>query len=62
VMRLPAWNAALQETRAHIAWASGDRAHAAASFAMAAEGFRSAGQPLDQARCIDSGSRARRAG
>jgi DNA-binding SARP family transcriptional activator len=51
VMRLPAWNAALLETRAHIARAAGDRDRAAAGFAAAALGFDGAEQPLDAARC-----------
>ncbi|MCU0814851.1 MAG: hypothetical protein MUC32_11400 [Burkholderiaceae bacterium] len=50
VMRLPAWNAALDEVRAHIAWMRGN-GDAAARFAAAARGFREAGQPLDAARC-----------
>ena len=57
VMRLPAWNAALHETRAHIALAAGDRPTAAARFAAAAEGFRGAQQPLDQARCREQATR-----
>ncbi|MCZ7565656.1 MAG: AAA family ATPase [Burkholderiales bacterium] len=51
VMRLPAWHAALEEVRAHIARARGDDALAAARFAAAARGYRAAGQPLDAARC-----------
>jgi DNA-binding SARP family transcriptional activator/tetratricopeptide (TPR) repeat protein len=52
VMRLPAWYAALEEVRAHLARARGDgEAKAAAHFAAAAHGFRDAGQPLDAARC-----------
>lgn len=50
VMRLPAWNAALDEVRAHIARVRGE-GDAAARFAAAAKGFRAAGQPLDAARC-----------
>jgi hypothetical protein len=50
VMRLPAWDAALDEVRAHIAWMRGN-GDAAARFAAAARGFREAGQPLDAARC-----------
>ena len=50
VMRLPAWHAALDEVRAHIAWVRGD-GDAATRFAAAAQGFRAAGQPLDAARC-----------
>ena len=52
VMRLPAWYAALEEVRAHVARARGDgEAVAAARFTAAASGFRAAGQPLDAARC-----------
>jgi len=52
VMRLPAWYAALDEVRAHIARARGeDGAAAAARFTEAANKFREAGQPLDAARC-----------
>jgi len=49
VMRLPGWDAALHEVRGHRARATGGAA--AAHFAAAADGFRSAGQPLDEARC-----------
>lgn len=52
VMRLPAWYAALEEVRAHVARARGDgEAVAAARFTAAARGFREAGHPLDAARC-----------
>jgi len=52
VMRLPAWYAALEEVRAHIARARGDgEAVVAARFAAAARRFREAGHPLDAARC-----------
>ncbi len=52
VMRLPAWYAALEEVRAHIAWLRGDgEGVAAGRFAAAARGFREIGQPLDAARC-----------
>lgn len=51
VMRLPAWYAAHDEVRAHVALARGDPAGAAERFATAAEAFRAAGQPLDAARC-----------
>lgn len=52
VMRLPAWYAALEEVRAHLARARGeDEAIATASFSAAARKFREAGQPLDAARC-----------
>ncbi|HEX5476359.1 MAG TPA: hypothetical protein VFX09_00715 [Burkholderiales bacterium] len=52
VMRLPAWYAALEEVRAHLALARGeDEAVAAARFTAAARKFSEAGQPLDAARC-----------
>ncbi|HUP53151.1 MAG TPA: AAA family ATPase [Longimicrobiales bacterium] len=53
VMRLPAWYAALDEVRGHIALASGDRRASAIRFAAAAEGFAKAGHPLDQERCAE---------
>jgi DNA-binding SARP family transcriptional activator/tetratricopeptide (TPR) repeat protein len=49
VMRLPGWDAALEEVRGHRARATGRPA--APHFRAAATGFRSAGQPLDEARC-----------
>jgi tetratricopeptide (TPR) repeat protein len=49
VMRLPGWDAAVEEVRGHRARATGGAA--AVHFAAAAAGFRSAGQPLDGARC-----------
>ena len=51
VMRLPAWYAALDEVRGHIALARGRADAARAHFAAAAETYRSAGQRLDEARC-----------
>jgi hypothetical protein len=51
VMRLPAWNAALDEVRGHRARASGDAGDARDHFRTAAAGFRASGQPLDEARC-----------
>jgi DNA-binding SARP family transcriptional activator/tetratricopeptide (TPR) repeat protein len=51
VMRLPAWYAAHDEVRAHVALARGDSAGAAERLATAAAAFRAAGQPLDAARC-----------
>ena len=48
VMRLPAWDAALEEIRGHLADEAGvARGH----FLVAAAGFASAGQPLDESRC-----------
>ncbi len=49
VMRLPGWDAALEEVRGHRAQAAGEPA--VPHFAAAAAGFRAAGQPLDEARC-----------
>jgi DNA-binding SARP family transcriptional activator/tetratricopeptide (TPR) repeat protein len=49
VMRLPAWDAALEEVRGHRARATGEPA--SGHFAVAAEGFHAIGQPLDEARC-----------
>jgi hypothetical protein len=49
VMRLPAWDAALEELRGHLT--RGEAGAAAGHFARAAAGFRAAGQPLDEARC-----------
>jgi DNA-binding SARP family transcriptional activator/tetratricopeptide (TPR) repeat protein len=52
VMRLPAWYAAQEEVRGHLARGRGeDGAVAASAFAAAASRFRQAGQPLDAARC-----------
>ena len=52
VMRLPAWYAAHDEVRGHLAVARGEGADVAASrFAQAAAGFREAGQPIDVSRC-----------
>ncbi len=47
VMRLPAWDAALEELRGHRARGDAALTH----FRRAADGFAAAGQPLDQARC-----------
>lgn len=51
VMRLPAWDAALEEVRGHRAQAGGDTAAARDHFQSAAAGFGASGQPLDEARC-----------
>ena len=52
VMRLPAWHAARDEVNGHIGLASGeDTATVRSRFSAAAERFRSAGHPLDAARC-----------
>ncbi len=50
VMRLPAWDAAHVEVRAHLAAAQGDVPASLALFAEAARGFTRAGQPLDARR------------
>ncbi len=52
VMRLPAWDAALEEVEGHRAAAADEEAEAAARFAAAAEIFGRAGQPLDRDRCL----------
>jgi DNA-binding SARP family transcriptional activator len=51
VMRLPAWDAALQEVEGHHAHAGGNPVAAASHFCAAAARFAGAGQPLDEARC-----------
>jgi hypothetical protein len=51
VMRLPAWDAALEEVRGHRAQAGGDTVAARDHFQSAAAGFGASGQPLDEARC-----------
>lgn len=51
VMRLPAWYAAHEEVRGHIARARGAGEEAQALFAAAAARFRSAGHPIDAVRC-----------
>ncbi len=52
VMRLPAWYAAHDEVRGHIAAARAPRTDEAITrFAAAAARFREAGQPIDAARC-----------
>jgi DNA-binding SARP family transcriptional activator len=52
VMRLPAWDAALEEVKGHQVQAGGNPVAAASRFRAAAERFAEAGQPLDQARCV----------
>lgn len=51
VMRLPAWDAALEEVRGHRSLLDGETKRAREHFRAAASGFRGAGQPLDEARC-----------
>ncbi len=51
VMRLPAWDAALQEVRGHRALMEGRTEEARERFRAAALGFGGAGQRFDQERC-----------
>jgi DNA-binding SARP family transcriptional activator/tetratricopeptide (TPR) repeat protein len=51
VMRLPAWDAALEEVRASACRARGDITGAATRFAKAAVTFEQVGQPFDAERC-----------
>lgn len=51
VMRLPAWYAAHDEVRGHIAAARGTAEEALARFVAAAARFREAGHPIDAERC-----------
>jgi DNA-binding SARP family transcriptional activator/tetratricopeptide (TPR) repeat protein len=51
VMRLPGWDAAVEEVNGHLALAKADSGTAATHFRAAASGFRKSGQPLDAARC-----------
>lgn len=52
VMRLPAWHAAHDEVRGHLAAARGQVVDAATShFAAASARFQAAGHPVDAARC-----------
>ncbi len=51
VMRLPAWYAAHDEVRGHIAAARGAADESLARFAAAAARFRAAGHPIDAERC-----------
>lgn len=51
VMRLPAWYAALDEVRGHIALAEGDATTSSDHFSKAADVYRDIGQPFDDARC-----------
>lgn len=51
VMRLPAWHAAHDEVRGHLAAARGAAEESLAHFAAAAARFRQAGHPIDADRC-----------
>jgi len=53
VMRLPGWDAALDEVKGHLAVARDAPDDAATHFRDAALRFGRAGQPLDGARCAD---------
>ncbi len=55
VMRLPAWDAALEEVRGHRAIADHDVERARGHFLAAATGFAEAGQRLDADRCAGLG-------
>ena len=57
VMRLPGWDAAVEEVNGHLARAEADSGTAATHFRAAASGFRKSGQPLDAARCAALASR-----
>lgn len=46
-----AWQGAILEARAHVAWAVGEPAEAAGHLDGAAHLFEQAGQPLDAERC-----------
>ena len=59
VMRLPAWDAALEEVRGHRALADGDAASAAGHFRAAADGFAAAGHHLDHQRCASLAGQTR---
>ncbi len=52
VMRLPAWDAALEEVEGHRTLAFGAPGEARERFNRAAELFGEAGQPLDRERCL----------
>ncbi len=59
VMRLPAWHAAYDEVRGHIGSARGEDGMVVRSkFSAAAERFRTAGQPMDAARCDQLANKA----
>ena len=53
VMRLPAWDAALDEVRGHTASDGGKSSRASEWFRSAAKRFEVAGHPLDARRCLD---------
>jgi DNA-binding SARP family transcriptional activator/tetratricopeptide (TPR) repeat protein len=57
VVRLPGWDAAVEEVKGHLARANAASGTATAHFRAAARGFRKSGQPLDAARCAELASR-----
>ena len=58
VMRLPGWDATLQEVKGHLALAQSDQDGAATLFRQAAVAFHAVGQPLDAARCTAAATAA----
>jgi tetratricopeptide (TPR) repeat protein len=57
VLLQPAWYAAVDEVKGHLARAAGDAEAASDRFRRAAAGFGDCGQPLDQERCRSLGLR-----
>ena len=55
VLLQPAWYAAVDEVKGHLARAAGDAEAALDLFRKAAAGFRDSGQPLDEQRCRSLG-------
>ena len=51
VLLQPAWYAAVDEVKGHLARGAGDAQAAIDHFRTAAAGFRGSGQPLDENRC-----------
>jgi len=51
VLQQPAWHAAVDEVKGHLARARGEVEPADGLFRKAAAGFQVSGQPLDEARC-----------
>jgi tetratricopeptide (TPR) repeat protein len=56
VLLQPAWYAAVDEVKGHLARAAGDGEAALDLFRKAAAGFRDSGQPLDENRCRSLGA------
>ncbi|MFR9804663.1 ester cyclase [Pseudonocardia sp. RS010] len=61
VMRLPGWDATVQEVNGHLAAALGDPGRATEHFRSAATAFHGAGRPLDAARCAGKARESRAA-